>query len=477
MTIAEKIIQITVTEQKVYKSGCDRGYDKGKSEGYEVGKSEGYEDGKAEGYREGKTDGYEKGKTDGYNEGLLDGEKPEEVGYLDITKNCQFTYTPNEGQVFSSVEVNVNVPDTNGSYDEGYEEGKTDGYDAGFEAGKAEGGHVIPCSYTKAGYTMKQNLMIANKTLENCICTYAGHDSTIYGFAIKPDVKRVRLTGALLSHENAGASYFDCTFCLLPVKNYTIEGGGTCVQIMRPLMPVAPVTYEKVSPPDEFIIDIPEGLGVDGIYMSCLDGGIPVLENYPPTYDDGYADGYDDGLAKGNENVKDEIVGNFEITENREHTFTPDDGKVFSSVKVSVNVPTDSGGGDTETGVEVSTSFGPNLGVDKWICPPDSEGGETFSMMETDTSGLHTAFVNWSATPGKKYKVIVMPTNPNNLWETFVFGKNEYNSLAVISNDAMVGQYVTKQSEDTFIVTTPPECAVLIINGKIQYGCRVYEIE
>ncbi len=70
--------------------------------------------------------GVEKGKSEA-TEGVT-------VEPLEVAANG--TYTAPNGVAYSPVKVNV--PDANGSYNEGYTEGKADGYEEGFEAGKAE---------------------------------------------------------------------------------------------------------------------------------------------------------------------------------------------------------------------------------------------------------------------------------------------------------------------------------------------------
>ena len=98
-------------------------------------------------YNDGYNNGYDNGKNDGYNEGFFDGEQ---VGFgngyesgtneqksklesINITENG--TYTREDG--YNS--ITVEVPDLNGSYDEGYK----DGYDEGVEEGVSNAGGVI----------------------------------------------------------------------------------------------------------------------------------------------------------------------------------------------------------------------------------------------------------------------------------------------------------------------------------------------
>ena len=84
-----------------------------------------------EGYAEGERVGYNQGKTDGVNE------QKGKLESINITENG--TYTKEDG--YNHIEVNV--PDLNGSYDEGYEQGHTEGYAegerVGYEQGKTDG--------------------------------------------------------------------------------------------------------------------------------------------------------------------------------------------------------------------------------------------------------------------------------------------------------------------------------------------------
>ena len=75
-------------------------------------------------------EGYEQGKTDGVNE------QKSKLETINITENGR--YTKEDGYN----EIVVDVPDLNGSYDEGYEQGKTDGeqegYNSGYDQGQAD---------------------------------------------------------------------------------------------------------------------------------------------------------------------------------------------------------------------------------------------------------------------------------------------------------------------------------------------------
>ena len=79
-----------------------------------------------EGYAEGERVGYEQGKTDGVNE------QKSKLESINITENG--TYSREDG--YNHIEVNV--PDLNGSYDEGYEQGKTEGEQEGYKQGQTD---------------------------------------------------------------------------------------------------------------------------------------------------------------------------------------------------------------------------------------------------------------------------------------------------------------------------------------------------
>ena len=77
-------------------------------------------------YDDGFNVGYEQGKTDGVNE------QKSKLESINITENG--TYTKEDG--YNHIEVNV--PDLNGSYDEGYAAGEQAGFGTGYEQGQAD---------------------------------------------------------------------------------------------------------------------------------------------------------------------------------------------------------------------------------------------------------------------------------------------------------------------------------------------------
>ena len=143
-TIAEKLVTIAENEVKLYNEALDKGYTEGYGDGYDKAKSEQKtEVEKSVTITENGTRTFtpnsnetfssvevtvdvpdKNGSYDeGYNQGLIDGEKPEVVGEYEVTENKEYTFTPDGNNVFSKVKVNVNVEGSNNLSE--YLEGKT----------------------------------------------------------------------------------------------------------------------------------------------------------------------------------------------------------------------------------------------------------------------------------------------------------------------------------------------------------------
>lgn len=126
-------------KQESYEEGKQDGY----TEGFDVGKNqgleEGYADGKAdgieEGYSQGKSEGFSEGKAEGYTEGKEVGISEQKAKLEGITITENGTYTKEDGYN----NIVVEVPDLNGSYDEGYDVG----YSEGVEEGTLNAGAII----------------------------------------------------------------------------------------------------------------------------------------------------------------------------------------------------------------------------------------------------------------------------------------------------------------------------------------------
>lgn len=209
---------------------------------------------------------------------------------------------------------------------------------------------------------------------------------------------------------------------------------------------------------------------------------------YRTGYDKGYEVGYDKGIVDGGGGTvvvnKPEVQGNYNITENGEYTYTPPSGKVFSSVNVAVNVPTESVGGDLEGKTNVTDEFSMNIysGTGGYFnfgyCPPTSEGGTTFSMMELNNLGLMAAAKSSGLVPGDVYDVYCVPLGE--LWQTVLFANNDYSTLAIPSSNANIRQYARYyEDEGRLRVTIPPDFSgTLFINVKwLDGGCAIYKVD
>ena len=122
-----KLSQIKISENGTYAN--ENGYSEVEVDVHDLNGSydEGYQQGHTEGYAEGERIGYAQGKTDGVNE------QKSKLETISITENG--TYTKEDG--YNHIEVNV--PDLNGSYDEGYKQGHTEGYNEGYAEGEGVG--------------------------------------------------------------------------------------------------------------------------------------------------------------------------------------------------------------------------------------------------------------------------------------------------------------------------------------------------
>lgn len=211
---------------------------------------------------------------------------------------------------------------------------------------------------------------------------------------------------------------------------------------------------------------------------------------YQTGYDKGYEVGYDKGVVDGGGGTvvvnKPEVQGNYNITENGEYTYTPPSGKVFSSVNVAVNVPTESVGGEIEGKTNVTDKFSHSISSDGTTsglltfchCPPTNEGGTTFTMMEFNSFGWVAFYASSGLIPGDVYDVYCVPLGE--LWETVLFANDDYSTLAIPSSNANIRQYARYyEDEGRLRVTIPPDFSgMLFINVKwTEGGCAIYKVE
>ena len=180
--------------------------------------------------------------------------------------------------------------------------------------------------------------------------------------------------------------------------------------------------------------------------------------------------------------VKEEEEGVFEVLENGEYDFLPSADKVFSSVKVTVDVPSGEIEGKTNVTNEFSISVYPgdaSMGTLSYsYCPPTSEGGTTFSMMDINSFGFVAASRYDGLVPGDVYDVYCVPVGE--LWETVLFANNDYQTLAIPSSNANIRKYARYyENEGRLRVTIPPDFSgLLFINVKwLEGGCAIYKVD
>ena len=121
------IAKIDVNAQPLY----DNAYHIGHNDGYNEGIESSYQVGYDEGYSIGNEEGYNSGYNVGNAEGIEEGKAEQKALLEPITITENGTYSREDGYN----EVIVDVPDINGSYDDGY----TNGYAEGISNGLAQG--------------------------------------------------------------------------------------------------------------------------------------------------------------------------------------------------------------------------------------------------------------------------------------------------------------------------------------------------
>lgn len=169
---------------------------------------------------------------------------------------------------------------------------------------------------------------------------------------------------------------------------------------------------------------------------------IAIAQNEQKVYKAGYDKGYDEGYASGKE----------------------EGGSSAGS---------ESGSGSSNT--DVTNLFG---SMCFWINTA-TENSTSFTMAGGGTGYAHDYAFDCrygTVTAGEKYQVHCFPTS-SNLWENFLLANDDYSTLAVTANDASVGQYVTKASENVYDITIPDGCEQLHINYTHAYGIKIYLLE
>lgn len=99
------------------------------------------------GYKRGYEDGERVGREQGYSQGLIDGENEAKNKLSSLSVSENGTYIPQKGEIgFKEVKVSVNTQPSQGSYEDGYndgyQKGLSEGYENGYNEGSSEGYNV-----------------------------------------------------------------------------------------------------------------------------------------------------------------------------------------------------------------------------------------------------------------------------------------------------------------------------------------------
>lgn len=236
---------------------------------------------------------------DGFNPVLVKvPQKTEQEKTVDITENGSLKVMPDEENVLSQVNVNVNVPLR---YDEGYSEG----YTTGFDEGKNEG-FDLGFQRGEASVELQEKTVTENGEVVP--------DDGYRGFS------KVEVNVPLRYEEGYNKGYnkgFD------EGKNEGIDIGFQRGEASVTLQEKT-VTENGEVIPDE---------GYKGFSKVNVNVPLRYEEGFDAGYDSGHTEGYLQGYKKGEESV---VLQEKTVTENGE--YLPDSGyKGFS--KISVNVP------------------------------------------------------------------------------------------------------------------------------------------
>ena len=168
--------KVDVNAQPLYDNAYNIGHTEGYNEGLESSYQVGYDDGYSTGNEEGYNNGYNVGNEDGFNNGVVTQKSKLEA--IIITENG--TYTKEDG--YNSIEVNV--PDLNGSYDEGYSDGYLMGEDKGYDKGYTDG---IEEGTSNAGEIIAETAQVLDIVENGTYLTQYVDDVVIYPGQITGD--------------------------------------------------------------------------------------------------------------------------------------------------------------------------------------------------------------------------------------------------------------------------------------------------
>lgn len=116
---------------------------------------------------------------------------------------------------------------------------------------------------------------------------------TTYFYAIGDLTSKLTLTGVKLYNAFPdGTTRENVVFIKNTLEREDGDGMPLCEYVMTSHdVVVTPDPWNEEEPPSEYIIEVPQGLDIDGVMLSCIAGGTPVLKSFTSSYDKGYADG------------------------------------------------------------------------------------------------------------------------------------------------------------------------------------------
>ena len=273
-------------------------------------------------------------------------EMPKEVVLGELTtmivENGVFEYTPSDVDAWNKATIEVNVPDTNGSFDEGYDKGKNDGYDSGYQDGYNQGQADCPeggDNYNRVfanTFELQQYMEAQGITELNGICVFG-------------------TVGAIQNISDGKATYFldsamvvnGSRFDYDPDFDETKLKEGAQIALKGDVVYNADAEY-VLTINNSFLINYE--LGQAKRYTATSNGSVYI----DPDYDKGYTKLNTvilDVEVEGGANLS-EFYGR--IKENGTYEYLPSDTGVdgFSKVTINANIPTPKASVKTEAEVK-----------------------------------------------------------------------------------------------------------------------------
>lgn len=219
-------------------------------------------------------------------------------------------------------------------YDAGYEKGKAEAVPVLQEAVFTENGEYLP----DEGYDGFSKVMVdvegSGDEVEEILIPHTVYEeSYLNGFNITPgtllidhmypeqgytlylysigNASRLKLSGVRLGNDvSTGTTRENVIFLKnseqkdaigMPIDEYAMTSHDILV---------TPDPWNGANPLDEYVIEVPQGLGIDGVALSCKSEGTPVLigissssQTYDEIFEAGYTEGYNAGFEAGKKSL------------------------------------------------------------------------------------------------------------------------------------------------------------------------------